>query len=120
MLSQNNIILDKLVLLNKNISHIIMLNLVGDIISQYHRNVTVPNKYTEKVSESFSRIVTTASLLNFDNVKFLMYEEGNLKNIIINFREISIVIGLENDASISDVLDILSEFVKTIRLLEIQ
>jgi hypothetical protein len=49
--------------------------------------------------------------LNFDDVKFLMYEEDNHKSVIINLQETSVVIGFRKDASVSDVLGILNETV---------
>ena len=116
MLNQNNVTLDKLVSLNKHISYIITLNLLGDVISQHYSDSVVQNKGTEKITSDFSRIVTATSLLNFDNVKFLMYEKEKLKNVIINLQETSVIIGLSDDASVSDVLDILSEFMRIARL----
>ncbi len=109
MINQNNIILEELVSLNNNISYVITLDLVGEIVSQHYRDAHITNKASDKIISGFKRVVTAASLLNFDNVKFLMYEEDNIKNIIINFQETSLIIGL-TDSSLSDVVGILAIF----------
>ncbi len=82
---------------------------MGDIIYEHYMDIDVTDLDGEKIMNGVRRIITATSLLNFDNVKFLMYEENNHKNVIINFQEISVVIGLSKDASVSDVLGILSE-----------
>ena len=82
---------------------------MGDIIYEHYRDIDVTDLDGEKIMNGVRRIITATSLLNFDNVKFLMYEENNYKNVIINFQETSVIIGLGKDASVSDVLGILSE-----------
>jgi hypothetical protein len=82
---------------------------MGDIIYEHYRDIDVTDLDGEKIMNGVRRIITATSLLNFDNVKFLMYEENNHKNVIINFQETSVIIGLGKDASESDVLGILSE-----------
>ena len=109
MLNQNSSLIDKLESLKSNISYVVTLNLMGDIIHEHYRDIIVSDLDSEKIMNGIRRIITATSLLNFDNVKFLMYEENNHKNVIINFQETSVVIGLSNDASVSDVLGILSE-----------
>lgn len=110
MLNQNNMMLNRLVSLNKNISYIVTMNLLGDIISKYYKDTILEKKDIDKIGSKFRRIATATSLLNFDNIKFLMYEEDNLKHVIINNQELSIIVGLSSDTSISDFLHILGEF----------
>jgi len=109
MLNQNSTIIDKLESLNSNISYVVTLNLMGDITYEHYRDIAAPDGDSEKIMNGIRRIITATSLLNFDNVKFLMYEENNHKNVIINFQETSVVIGLSKHASVSDVLGVLSE-----------
>lgn len=93
-------------------SYVVTLNLMGDIIYEHYIDTGVTNMDSKKIKGDLGKIITATSLLSFDNVKFLMYEEDNHKRIIVNFQEISMIIGLNKEASISDVLDILSEIVQ--------
>ena len=86
------------------------MNLLGDIISKYYKDSFLEQKDIERIGSKFRRIATATSLLNFDNIKFLMYEEDNLKHVIINNQELSIIVGLSTDTSIPDLLHILGEF----------
>ena len=113
MLNQNNSVINKVESLNSNISYLVTLNLMGDIIYEHYRDgAETADRVNEKSMNGIRRIITATSLLNFDNVKFLMYEEDNHKIIIINFQETSMIIGLNKDASASDVFDILREIVR--------
>jgi hypothetical protein len=112
MLNQNSTMINKLESLNKKISYLVTLNLMGDIIYQHYRDITVTRTDSKKIMDSIRRITTATSLLNFDNIKFLMYEEDSHKVIIVNYEEISIIIGLDNTASMLDVLDILNQIAK--------
>lgn len=109
MLSQNSTIIDKLESLNNNISYVVTLNLMGGIIYEHYRDIVETDGDSEKLMHNIRRIITATSLLNFDDVKFLMFEEDNHKSVIINFQETSVVIGFSKDALVSDVLGILSE-----------
>jgi hypothetical protein len=94
-------------------SYVVTLNLMGDIIYERYLDTGVTNMDSKKIMRSdLGKIITATSLLSFDNVKFLMYEEDNHKRVIVNFQEISMIIGLNKEASVSDVLDILSEIVR--------
>lgn len=110
MLNQNNMMLNRLVSSNNNISYIVTMNLLGDIISKYYKDTFLEQKDIDRIGSKFRRIATATSLLNFDNIKFLMYEEDNLKHVIINNQELSIIVGFSSDTSISDLLHILGEF----------
>lgn len=109
MLNPNSRIINKLESSNKNISYLVTLNLLGDIIYQHYRDIPVTHRDNEKIMNSIRRITTATSLLNFDDVKFLMYEEDGHKIIIVNLEETSTIICLDNNASVFDVLDILNE-----------
>ena len=85
---------------------------MGDIIYEHYRDTSATNRDSEKIMNGIRRIIIATSILNFDDVKFLMYEEDNHKSVIINLQETSIVIGFSKDASVSDVLGILNETVK--------
>jgi len=113
MLNQNDTIINKLESLNNNISYLVTLNLMGDIIYQYYKNnAATTHGDNEKVMNSIRRITTATSLLNFDNVKFLMYEQDTHKIIIVNNEETSMIIGFDDDASVFDVLAILNEIAR--------
>lgn len=116
MPNQNNLILNRIVSLNNKITYIVTLNLLGDIISQHYKDTTLENFGIDKVVSKFRKITTATSLLNFDNIKFLMYEENSLKHVIINLQETSIIIGLGTNTTISDVLYIIGEFMREHRL----
>lgn len=109
MLNPNSRIINKLESSNKNISYLVTLNLLGDIIYQHYRDIPATHRDNEKIMNSIRRITTATSLLNFDNVKFLMYEEDGHKIIIVNLEETSTIICFDNNASVFDVLDILNE-----------
>ncbi|MGH9985387.1 MAG: hypothetical protein ACRD8W_15710, partial [Nitrososphaeraceae archaeon] len=111
MLNQNSSLIDKLESLKSNISYVVTLNLMGEIIHEHYRDIIETDLDSEKIMNGIRRIITVTSLLNFDNVKFLMFEENDHKNIIINLQETSVVICLSKDASVSDVLGILNEIV---------
>ena len=115
MLNQNSALINKLEALNNNISYVVTLNLMGDIIYQHYKSIAATHRDNEKIMKSIRRITTATSLLNFDNVRFLMYEEDTHKIIIVNYEETSMIIGLENSASMFDVLDILNEITKQYR-----
>ena len=85
---------------------------MGDIIYQHYRNIAATHRNNERIMNSIRRITTATSLLNFDNVRFLMYEDNTHKIIIVNHEETSMIIGLENNASMFDVLDILKEIAR--------
>ncbi len=112
MLNQNNVIFNRLISINNNISYIVTLNLLGDIIHQHYNDTVLDNNGIDKIMSKFKRIEIATSLLNFDNIKFLMYEEDNLKHVIINTQEMSIIIGLSAYTTISEVLYIISEFIR--------
>lgn len=112
MLNQNSTMINKLESLNKNISYLVTLNLMGDVIYQHYRDIAITRTDSRKIMNSIRRITTATSLLNFDNIRFLMYEEDSHKIVIVNYEEISIIIGLDNNASMLDVLDILNEIAK--------
>ena len=113
MLNQNSAIITKLESLrNDSISFIVTLNLMGEVIYEHYRNIAKGERTNEKITKSIRRIINATSLLNFDDIKFLMYEEDGQKFILANFVETSIIIGLNKDASSSDLLDILDEIVK--------
>lgn len=111
MLNQNNSLIDKLASLKGNISYIVTLNLMGDVIYEHYRDTIVTEQDSGKITNGIRRIIAATSLLNFDNVKFLMYEEGNHKNIIVNLQETSVIICLKSDATVSDAIGILNEVV---------
>jgi hypothetical protein len=113
MLNQKSAIITKLESLRHNsISHIVTLNLMGDIIYEHHRSITKEENTNEKITKSIRKIMNATSLLNFDDVKFLMYEEDDQKFILANFAETSIIIGFKKDTSSSDLLDILHQIVE--------
>lgn len=111
MLRPNSALIDKLESSNNNISYLVTLNLMGDIIYEHYRDIAAADRDGEKIMNGIRRIITATSILNFDDVKFLMYEEDNHKSVIINLQETSVVIGFSKDASVSDVLGILNETV---------
>ena len=116
MLNQINTLVNKLESLKNNISYVVTLNLMGEIIYEHYRDIITKDVDSEKIMNGVQRIITATSLLNYDNVKFLMYEEDSHKNIIINVEESSVVIGLCKCASESDVMSILSEVLSQITL----
>ena len=116
MLNQNNLVLNRLVSLNNNITYIITLNLLGDIISRHYRDTAPENGGINKIASKFRKITTATSLLNFDNIKFLMYEEDDLKHVIINLQETSMIVGFSKNTPISDVLPIIGEFMREQKL----
>jgi hypothetical protein len=109
MLNQNDSLIDRLESLINNISYVVTLNLMGEIVSEHYRDNITKDMDGEKILKGIRKIVTTASLLNFDNVKFLMYEENNHKNLIINVHETSVIIGLCKYASEAVALSVLSK-----------
>lgn len=116
MLNQNNLILDKLVSLNSNIIYIVTLNLLGNIISEHSRDTTLKNVGIDSITSKFRKIITATSLINFDNIKFLMYEEDNIKHAIINYQEMSMILGFSKNTPIANVLHIIGEFMREQKL----
>jgi hypothetical protein len=116
MLNQHSYLINKLESFMNDISYVVTLNLMGEITSELRRGPDEKDADTKVIMSNIGRIITATSLLNFDNVKFLMYEENNRKVIIVNIHESSLVIGLNKYATESNAIRILGEVLNQVAL----
>jgi hypothetical protein len=96
---------DKLFTLNDKIIYLAVINIYGEVVKQYTRNWTV-NSPKEEAANQLHHIAVATSILTFENIKFMLLEKSNMKIVIINVDEDSLIIGIDKNASWLDIADI--------------
>ena len=99
---------NEVVSLNDHIRTAAVINLLGDLVYQNaHKSVGTTSDETRK---QFRQLSSSISMLPFDSIKFILMEQNDIKTILINAGEASILIGMDEKAVWKDVLSVLSYF----------
>ena len=99
--------LDSLLVLSEEIRFIAVINIFGEVVRQYNKNLAINPITREEISNQFHNIAFATSVLTLENIKFMLLEKYDLKIAIINLNEDSLMIGIDKEATWPDVLDIL-------------
>ncbi len=99
---------NEVVSLNDHIRTVAVINLFGDLVYQNaHKSVGATSS---KTREQFRRLSSSISMLTFEGIKFILMEQNDIKTILINAAETSILIGMDEKTVWKDVLNVLSYF----------
>ena len=107
--------LDSLLVLSEEIRFIAVINIFGEVVKQYNKNLAINPITREEISNQFHNIAF-ASVLTLENIKFMLLEKYDFKIAIINLNEDSLMIGIDKEATWPDILDILRYIIDLIPL----
>ncbi|HKG88647.1 MAG TPA: hypothetical protein VKA95_10000 [Nitrososphaeraceae archaeon] len=99
--------LDSLFVLSEEIRFIAVINIFGEVIKQYNKNMAINPISREEISNQFHNIAFATSVLTLENIKFMLLEKYDFKIAIINLSEDNLMIGIDKEATWPDILDIL-------------
>ena len=99
--------LDSLFVLSEEIRFIAVINIFGEVVKQYNKNLAINPISREEISNQLHNITFATSILTLENIKFMLLEKYDFKIAIINLNEDSIMIGIDKEATWPDILDIL-------------
>ncbi len=92
--------------LNDKISYLSVINIYGEVISQYNRGSNVNSPMEEESANQLRHIAVATSNLIFENIKFMLLEKPNMKIAIINVEEDSLIVGIDKNASWTEISEI--------------
>ena len=92
--------------LNDKISYLVVINIYGEVISQYNRGSNVNSPMEEESANQLRHIAVATSNLIFENIKFMLLEKPNMKIAIINVEEDSLIVGIDKNASWTEISEI--------------
>ena len=107
--------LDSLLVLSEEIRFIAVINIFGEVVKQYNKNLAINPITREEISNQFHNIAF-ASVLTLENIKCMLLEKYDFKIAIINLNEDSLMIGIDKEATWPDILDILRYIIDLIPL----
>jgi hypothetical protein len=99
--------LDSLLALSDEIRFIAVINIFGEVVKQYNKNLAINPISREEISNQYHNVAFATSILTLENIKFILLEKNDFKIAIINLNEVSLMIGIEKEATWPDILDIL-------------
>lgn len=99
--------LDSLFVLSEEIRFIAVINIFGEVVKQYNKNLAINPISREEISNQFHNIAFATSILTLENIKFMLLEKYDFKIAIINLNEDNLMIGIDKEATWPDILDIL-------------
>lgn len=99
--------LDSLLVLSEEIRFIAVINIFGEVVKQYNKNLAINSISREEISNQFQNIAFATSVLALENIKFMLLQKYDLKIAIISMNEDSLMIGIDKEATWPDILDIL-------------
>lgn len=99
--------LDSLFVLSDEIRFMAVINIFGEVVKQYNKNLAINTISREEISNQLHNITFATSILTLENIKFMLLEKYDFKIAIINLNEDSIMIGIDKEATWPDILDIL-------------
>lgn len=99
--------LDSLLVLSEEIRFIAVINIFGEVVKQYNKNLAINPISREEISNQFHNIAFATSILTLENIKFMLLEKYDFKIAIINLNEDNLMIGIDKEATWPDILDIL-------------
>lgn len=92
--------------LNDKISYLSVINIYGEVISQYSRDSNVNSPKEEESANQLHHIAVATSNLAFENIKFMLLEKPHMKIAIINVEEDSLIVGIDKNASWAEISEI--------------
>ena len=105
----------RLLVLSEEIRFIAVINIFGEVVKQYSKNLAINPITREEISNQFHNIAF-ASVLTLENIKCMLLEKYDFKIAIINLNEDSLMIGIDKEATWPDILDILRYIIDLIPL----
>lgn len=99
--------LDSLLVLSEEIRFIAVINIFGEVVKQYNKNLAINSISREEISNQFQNIAFATSVLALENIKFMLLQKYDFKIAIISMNEDSLMIGIDKEATWPDILDIL-------------
>lgn len=99
--------LDSLFVLSEEIRFIAVINIFGEVVKQYNKNLAINSISREEISNQFQNIAFATSVLALENIKFMLLQKYDFKIAIISMNEDSLMIGIDKEATWPDILDIL-------------
>ena len=95
--------------LSLNNAHTIaVINLYGELVYQNTRGSTAISG--DKIQEQFRKLSFSTSILAFENIKFMLTELDDMKAVVFNTNENSIIIGMNEKAVWNDISAVLNYF----------
>jgi hypothetical protein len=83
-----------------------VINIYGEVINQYNRGSNVDSPMKAEAANQLHHIAFATSNLAFENIKFMLLEKPNMKIAIINIEEDSLIVGIDKDASWTEISEI--------------
>jgi hypothetical protein len=97
--------------LNGKVHYLAIGNALSEIVEIYHSDRQHKNKIIlskEELSENLRKITFATSVLTFENVMLMVLDMNASKALILNLAEDTIIIGINKDALLPDLTQILS------------
>lgn len=60
----------------------------------------------ENLVEQFRNITLATSIMTFEDIKFILLDKGHSKMLIVNINEETIILGIDKQATWTNILDI--------------
>jgi hypothetical protein len=99
--------LKSLLELSDEIRFIAVINIFGEVVNQYTKSLATNPISREEISNQYHNIAFATSALTLENIKFMLLEKYFFKIAVINLNEVSLMIGIEKEATWPDILDII-------------
>lgn len=94
--------------LSGNIRSIAIINLYGELVYQnMHESAGISG---DEIQEQFRKLSFSTSVLAFENVKFMLVEMNDIKTVVVNTNENSIIIGMDEKSVWGDISMVLDYF----------
>lgn len=81
---------------------IVVLDIFGKVVKHYDKH-SETFFTVEEATSKFHDIAFATSMLTFENIKFMLLEKNDLKIVVINLNEDSLIIGIDKNATWSDI-----------------
>lgn len=93
---------------DEKVQYLAIANVVGEIVEIFDSKVRQNNNLLskEKLSNYLHKISFSTSMLTFENIQFMVLDTNGTKTMIVNLEEDTVIIGMNEDAGLSDVANI--------------
>ncbi len=99
---------DDIFSLSENICAIAVINLYGELVYQnMHESADISG---DEIQEQFRKLSFSTSVIAFENVKFMLVEINDIKTVVVNTNENSIIIGMDEKSVWGDISMVLNYF----------
>ena len=99
---------DDIFSLSENICAIAVINLYGELVYQnMHESADISG---DEIQEQFRKLSFSTSVMAFENVKFMLVEINDIKTVVVNTNENSIIIGMDEKSVWGDISMVLNYF----------